>query len=73
MCDWENEPSVSAESAAKMLHLPYWIDKMPTPRVIKTHQMLGTLHPDLLNTCKVNSIYKKVKNNDFVVTITILQ
>lgn len=29
------------------------IDKMSSPRVIKTHQPSFTLHPQLLDTCKV--------------------
>ena len=55
MNDWENDMSTSTESVANMLSLPERIDKMPAPRVIKTHQMQATLHPDLLNTCKVNT------------------
>ena len=70
MNDWKNDVSASPESVEKMLSLPKRIDTMTSPRVIKTHQMLGTLHPDLLNTCKVNKIYKQVfiVNNQFYFT-----
>ena len=55
MCDWEKEASMKAENLSQLFAMPQWIDNMPAPRVIKTHQMLDTLHPDLLNTSKVNT------------------
>ena len=38
---------------------PEFIEAMPSPRVIKTHQMLATLNPDILTTCKVFLIINK--------------
>ena len=32
------------------------INKMPSPRVIKSHMPFYLLHPDLLDTCKVNRL-----------------
>jgi len=55
MCDWAKETYMKTENLSQLFAMPQWIDMMPEPRVIKTHQMLGTLHPDLLNTCKVNT------------------
>lgn len=35
------------------LFSPEKLDDMPSPRVIKTHQLLNTLPPDLIKSCKV--------------------
>ena len=39
---------------AQMLVTMDKIDKMPSPRVIKSHLALHLLNPNLLDTCKVN-------------------
>lgn len=37
------------------------INKMPSPRIIKTHLPLCLLHPKLLDTCKVKDQPKKTR------------
>jgi len=52
MSDWEKMP-IPKNLVEDNLITPEFIEAMPSPRVIKTHQMLATLNPDILTTCKV--------------------
>jgi len=63
MRDWEKMP-IPKNLVEDNLITPEFIEAMPSPRVIKTHQMLATLNPDILTTCKVfnNKFHLKAVN-----------
>jgi len=52
MSDWEKMP-IPKNLVEDNLITPEIVEAMPSPRVIKTHQMLCTLNPDLSTKCKV--------------------
>ena len=56
MSDFEKMP-IPKNLVEDNLITPEFIEAMPSPRVIKTHQMLATLNPDILTTCKVSCVY----------------
>ena len=46
--------SSETEMSPRMSEMLESFDKMPSPRIFKSHLPFYLLHPELLDTCKVN-------------------
>jgi hypothetical protein len=55
MSNWDKMP-LPRKIIEENVITPEKIEEMPSPRSFKTHQSGLTLHPKLLETCKVNLI-----------------